>query len=77
MASRFEWVKLILDKWAVILPVILFIASATGLSFSMIDNNDKDTELKATQKQIATIANHYKRKKYVDKQTKLHKKREH
>ena len=59
MATSFEWIKLILDKWTVILPVCLFLASATGLSFSMVDNADKDDEIKASQEQIAAIANHY------------------
>lgn len=55
----FDWIKLILDKWTVILPICLFLASATGLSFSMVDSADKDAEIKATQEQITNIANHY------------------
>jgi len=59
MATTFEWIKLILDKWAVVVPVLLFLLSATGLSFSMVDNADKDEEIKASHKQIEQIANHY------------------
>lgn len=44
MATNFEWVKLILDKWTVILPICLFLASATGLSFSMVDNANMEAE---------------------------------
>jgi len=69
MRDAFDWIKLVLDKWAVILPICLFLASATGLSFSMVDNSDKDAEIKAVQEQITNIANHYKPKEVVIKST--------
>ena len=59
MRDAYDWIKLALDRWAVIVPICLFLASATGLSFSMVDNADKDLEIKASQEQIAEIAKHY------------------
>jgi hypothetical protein len=47
MATNFEWVKLILDKWAVILPALLFLASALGWT---VDSIGKTTEIKKMQK---------------------------
>lgn len=44
MATSFEWIKLILDRWTVILPICLFLGSATGLSFSMASNADLEAE---------------------------------
>jgi len=69
MATAFDWIKLALDKWTVILPICLFLASATGLSFSMADSADKDAEIKAAQEQITNIANHYKPKEIIVKST--------
>lgn len=65
MRDAFDWIKLVLDRWAVIVPVCLFLASATGLSFSIADNADKQAEIKASQEQIAEIANHYAAPKTV------------
>ena len=30
MATRFEWIKLLLDKWTTIVPIFLFMGSAVG-----------------------------------------------
>lgn len=62
MATGFEWTKLILDKWTVILPIILFLCSSVGWSFSAVDNSDKDTEIQAVYKNIETIKQHYTKK---------------
>jgi len=69
MATAFDWIKLALDRWTVILPICLFLASATGLSFSMADNSDKHAEIKAVQEQITNIANHYRPKEIIVKST--------
>lgn len=85
MATNFEWVKLILDKWAVILPALLFLGSALGWTF---DNMEKTQEIEDTQKQVAAVANYYnppeEPKKIIVKQKcnckkllNIHLKREH
>jgi len=63
--TNFEWIKLILDKWAVLLPATLFLASSVGWSFSSVDNSDKDIEIEASQEQIRNIANYYAKPKVV------------
>ena len=65
-AELFDWVKLLLDKWTIVVPMLLFIGSTTGLSFSMMDNSDKDIELIAKDEQITNIANHYTKPKAVE-----------
>ena len=56
MATAYDWIKLALDKWTVILPVCLFLASATGLTFSAIDNAEKDELTRAMKEQITILA---------------------
>lgn len=61
----YKWTELILKNWAVVVPILLFLATSTGLTFSAMDNSDKDIEIKASQEQIKNIANHYTQKKVV------------
>jgi len=65
MAEAFQWIKLFLDKWTVIVPVILFLASSAGLTFSAMDNSDKDIEIQDGKEQIKNIANYYAEPKKV------------
>jgi len=53
MRDAFDWIKLALDRWAVIVPIFLFLASATGLSFSMASNTDLEAEKIKAVREVA------------------------
>ena len=59
MATGFEWIKLILDRWAIIVPILLFLGSSVGWSFSAVDNTEKDELTTAMKEQITVLANTY------------------
>lgn len=57
MAKEFyDWVKLVLDNWKTIVPILLFIASSVGWGVTKVE---KDEELQNKDIQIMKIANHY------------------
>lgn len=65
MATAFDWIKLALERWAVVLPILLFLVSATGLSFSLADNIDKDEQITASQEQVTAIIDYYEKDEKV------------
>jgi len=58
MATRFEWIKLILDKWATIVPMLLFMGSAVGWSFSSVDSMEKAELTEAMKGTIETLVDY-------------------
>lgn len=57
MASAFDWVKLSLENFKVIVPILLLLVSVTG--YTITDNMAKTQEIKDTQQQLTNVANHY------------------
>ena len=58
MATAFKWVELVLKNWAVILPILLFVGSAVGWSFSSVDNTEKDELTEAMKDQIEVLVDY-------------------
>jgi len=58
MTTRFEWIKLILDKWAIIVPMLMFLGSAAGWTFSSVDNAEKDELTDAMKDQIEVLVDY-------------------
>jgi len=63
MTTRFEWIKLILDKWAIILPMLMFLGSAAGWTFSSVENAEKDELTEAMKSQIEVLVDYKPRDK--------------
>jgi len=58
MTTRFEWIKLLLDKWTTIVPIFLFIGSAVGWTFSSVENAEKDELTNAMKDQIEVLVDY-------------------
>ena len=58
MATRFEWIKLLLDKWATIVPIFLFMGSAVGWGVTSIESAEKTELTKAMKDQIEVLVDY-------------------
>jgi len=58
MTTRFEWIKLILDKWAIIVPMLMFLGSAVGWTVTSVDNAEKDELTEAMKDQIEVLVDY-------------------
>ena len=63
MATRFEWIRLILDRWTIIVPMLMFLGSAAGWTFSSVDNAEKDELTEAMKSQIEVLVDYKPRAK--------------
>lgn len=57
MADKFQWVKLFIENPKVIIGIYLFLVSTSGFNFW--NTSEAEAEAKASQEQIAVIADHY------------------
>jgi len=69
MATRFEWIKLILDKWATIVPMLLFMGSAVGWGVTSIESTEKDELTEAMKDQIEVLVDYDPKAKAPVKQS--------
>ena len=58
MTTRFEWIKLILDRWTIIVPMLMFLGSAVGWTFTGIESAEKDELTKAMKDQIEILVDY-------------------
>jgi len=58
MATLFEWIRLILDKWTIIVPMLMFLGSAVGWTVTSVDNAEKDELTEAMKDQIEVLVDY-------------------
>jgi len=56
--AAYKWIELVLKNWAVILPILLFMGSAVGWSFSAVDNTEKDELTESMKEQIEVLVDY-------------------
>lgn len=56
--AAYKWIELALKNWAVILPILLFLGSAAGWTFSGIESSEKDELTDAMRDQIEVLVDY-------------------
>lgn len=57
--AAYNWAKLLLENWKIVIAILTFLGSLLGNGILAASNTEKDETILLTQKQVATVAEHY------------------
>ena len=56
--AAYKWIELILKNWAIVVPMLLFLGSAAGWTFTSIESTEKDELTEAMKDQIEVLVDY-------------------